>query len=125
MLLLLDLCCLTFIGLVSMALTLDAKTPLNSFDPPLERLSLIWPFLASRAACLCTSSSRNFASISLLGGYFGKLEASQANGFVVKSSLSKALAAVPLCAGSIESNVSISPTAVGGRSLNASVIRRL
>lgn len=34
---------------------------------------------------LRASSSRSFASISLLGGYFGKLEGSQGNGFVVKN----------------------------------------
>ena len=34
---------------------------------------------------LRASSSRRFASNSLLGGYLGKLEGSQASGFVVKN----------------------------------------
>lgn len=33
---------------------------------------------------LLASSSRNFAFISLLGGYFGKLDGSQASGSVLK-----------------------------------------
>ena len=34
---------------------------------------------------LLASSFRTFASNSLLGGYFGKLEGSQASGFIIKN----------------------------------------
>ena len=39
----------------------------------------------SNKAYLLSSSSRSLASISLLGGYFGKLDGSQGRGFVVKN----------------------------------------
>lgn len=46
-------------------------------------------------ANLLASSSRNFASNSLLGGYFGKLEGSQATGSVVKNCMPRQKVNIP------------------------------
>lgn len=55
------------------------KNKRHAFRLAIQKMDLL------RAFYLLASSSRNFASISLLGGYDGKLEGSQANGFVVKN----------------------------------------
>uniref|UniRef100_A0A7C8Z5H8 Uncharacterized protein n=1 Tax=Opuntia streptacantha TaxID=393608 RepID=A0A7C8Z5H8_OPUST len=109
----------------SSALASGAGMARDSLAPFLSG-SALWPlFPAAPCLLLLASSSLNFASSSLLGGYFGKLEGSQGSGFVLKNSLFKAEAADPRSAGSIARRISKRLRAGPGKSLNVSATQRL